>query len=96
VEELPPDIDNPELYLQTPLKNELNLGKSLVLEFAAMHLPGKYLAVEEIFRSRGAYGHFKKLLEAEELLDKWHEFERVSARAALLDWAAGEGFSLAE
>jgi hypothetical protein len=37
-EELPEDI-NDEKYVEIPHKNELNMGKKLVLNFACEHLP---------------------------------------------------------
>lgn len=93
-DELPEDIGDSELYVQVPSKNELDLGKSLALKFVAEQLPGCYSTVAEIFRSRGAYGRFKSLLESKDFLEAWYEFEQVSVKAALKEWAESEGFSI--
>jgi hypothetical protein len=93
-EELPQDINDSELYVQIPSKNELYLGKPLALKFAAKHLTDSYNTVEEIFRSRGAYGRFKSLLETKDSLEEWYEFEQAEVKAALNEWAESEGFSI--
>lgn len=93
-EELPQDIEDSELYVQVPSKNELDLGKPLALKFAAEHLSESYSTVEEIFRSQGAYGRFKSLLESKDSLENWYEFEQASVKTALNEWAESEGFSI--
>lgn len=93
-EELPQDIGDPELYVQVPSKNELDLGKPLALKFVAEKLPESYSTVEEIFRSRGAYGRFKSLLESKDFLEAWYEFEQTAVKTALNEWAESEGFSI--
>ena len=93
-EELPQDIGDSELYVQVPSKNELDLGKPLALKFAGEHLSDSYSTVEEIFRSRGAYGRFKSLLESKDALEVWYKFEQASVKAALKEWAESEGFSI--
>jgi len=61
-EELPEDIDD-EKYIEIPHKNQLALGKNLVLEFARQYLPNDTEEIESIFRREGAYSRFKALLE---------------------------------
>jgi len=93
-EELPQGIENSELYVQVPSKHELDLGKPIALKFTVEHLSDSYSAVEEIFRSRGAYARFKSLLESKDCLEEWYEFEDASVRAALNEWAESEGFTI--
>lgn len=52
-DEVPDDIRD-ERYIEIPHKNELNLGKPLVLEFARQFLPDNYDDVRHIFSRRGA------------------------------------------
>src|SRR6516225_9144575 len=60
-EELPDDIGD-EKYILIPDKRELDLGKSLVLDFARKFLPDDYDKVRHIFSRRGAYRRYKDLL----------------------------------
>ena len=86
-DELPEDIDDdPDKYIEIPHKNELNLGKPLVLEFSAMHLPDNLEKVNSFFHKKGAYSKFKNLLEAKGLLDKWYAFEKEEQNKALREW----------
>ena len=86
-DELPEDIDDDlDKYIEIPHKNELNLGKPLVLEFSAMHLPDNLEKVNSFFHKKGAYSRFKNLLEAKGLLDKWYAFEEAEQKSALMEW----------
>src|SRR5215469_736353 len=60
-EELPNDLDD-EKYISIPDKRELDLGKSLALDFAREFLPDDYDEVRHIFSRRGAYRRYKELL----------------------------------
>src|SRR5437899_10968323 len=60
-EELPDDIED-EKYIANPDKIDLDLGKSLVLDFAREFLPDAYGEVCHIFSGRGAYRRSKDLL----------------------------------
>jgi hypothetical protein len=84
-EELPEDLDN-EKYIEIPHKNELGLGKDLVLDFAYEYLPNEAEEVELIFRRKGAYSKFKTLLERKGVLDKWYEYESEAQEKALREW----------
>jgi hypothetical protein len=85
-DELPEDIDTSDKYIDIPHKNELDLGKPLVLEFAAMYLPDNLEKVNSFFHKKGAYSRFKKFLEAEGLLDKWYTFEEDEQNKSLREW----------
>ena len=86
-DELPEDIDDdPDKYIEIPHKNELNLGKPLVLEFSAMYLPDNLEKVNSFFYQKGAYSRFKNLLEEKGLLVKWYAFEKAEQEKALMEW----------
>ena len=94
-DELPDDIDTSDKYIEIPHKNELNLGKPLVLEFAAIHIPEDFDKVDSFFSSRGAYSKFKNLLNVKKLLAKWYEFEEQEQVKALKDWCKDNEINLA-
>jgi len=94
-DELPEDIDDdPDNYIEIPHKNELNLGKSLVLEFSAIHLPDNLEKVNSFFHKKGAYSRFKNLLERKGLLDKWYAFEKEEQNKALREWCKDNDISI--
>ena len=73
-------------WLDIPHKNDLDLGRQLVFEFVETHLADKYEGVRQMFRSPGAYGRFKTLLETKGLLETWYEFENRRQQEALKEW----------
>ena len=85
-EELPEDIDDPEKYIAIPHKNELDLGKILVIEFTSTYLPEELKTVYSIFRHRGAYSRYKDLLESKGALEDWYKFENERQKVALKEW----------
>ena len=85
-DELPEDINELDKYLDIPHKNELNLGKALVIEFTAKFLPEELDKVHSIFRRKGAYSRFKDLLERKGALDEWYKYENDQHRLALKEW----------
>jgi hypothetical protein len=85
-DELPEDIYENEKYIEIPHKNELDLGKALVLDFTSAHMPDDIEKVYSIFRKKGAYSRFKNLLDAKGLLDEWYSFEEKHQSEALRDW----------
>jgi hypothetical protein len=86
-DEMPDDIDDVGSYLAVPHKNDLDLGRELVLRFIDDTLSDDYDEVRHFFSKRGAYGRFKNLLERRGRLDAWHEYERRATDQALLQWA---------
>ncbi|MFO7593207.1 MAG: hypothetical protein R6X15_04070 [Pseudomonadota bacterium] len=92
-EELPEDIDS-EKYIEIPHKNELELGKRLVLEFAYEYLPSEASNIDEIFRKKGAYSKFKSLLERKGVLNKWYEFETLAQENTLRAWCEENGIKV--
>jgi hypothetical protein len=89
-EDLPDDIDN-EKYLEIPHKNELELGKPLVLDFVSRFLPDDYDEVTRIFSRRGAYGRYKNLLVQRGALDRWYDFSNRAEETALREWCEDNG-----
>jgi hypothetical protein len=92
-DEFPDDIDD-EKYIEIPHRNELGLGKPLVLEFAREVLPDDYDEVRAIFSRKGAYGRFKALLVRRRALDRWHDFSAKAEEAALRQWCADNAIEL--
>lgn len=93
-EELPDDVEDEDLYCALPHKNDLDLGRTLVFDFVDEQIPDQYMAVQEIFRHRGAYARFKDLLERAGQLHAWFEYEQTATERALLGWAEEQGISV--
>jgi hypothetical protein len=94
-DEIPENLDD-ERYIEIPHKNELNLGKALVLDFVQQFLPDDYDDVRDIFRRRGAYGRFKAMLMRRGALDRWHEFSAKAEEDALRAWCADNAIELVD
>ncbi|ROZ63887.1 hypothetical protein [Ramlibacter sp. WS9] len=95
-EEPPADVGDESLYLPVPSKNELDLGRSLALQFAAEHVPEHSMEIRGFFARPGAYSKFKGLLEAAGMLDAWHTYEANGIGQALRAWAAENDIELAD
>ena len=86
-DELPEDLDDDlDNYIDIPHKNEVNLGKPLVLQFLAIYLPDKKKKFNAFFRKKDPYSKFKNLLEAKGLLDKWYTFKETEQNKVLRKW----------
>ncbi|MBN2267383.1 MAG: hypothetical protein JW725_03530 [Candidatus Babeliaceae bacterium] len=92
-DELPEDIYETK-YISIPHKNDLDLGKNLVIEFISEFLPNDLDRVYSIFRHRGAYSRYKDFLSEKGLLDKWYNFEDERQKAALKDWCVENGIEI--
>jgi len=87
LDEVPEDIDDrPDKYIAIPHKNDLELGKALVIEFVSKYFPGELDKVCSIFRSKGAYSRYKDFLEGKGFLEKWYKYENNRQTAALKEW----------
>jgi len=95
-EEIPDDLEASDRYLAIPHKNELDLGRSLALQFVAQELPECYDQVEGFFRRQGAYARFKDFLERKGILELWYSFEADSVDRALRQWCAENGLEILE
>jgi Uncharacterised protein family (UPF0158) len=95
-EEVPEDLDTSDRYVSVPHKNDLDLGRSLVLRFAEQEMPEAYNQVRAIFQRKGAYSRFKDLLEYKGQLEKWYGFEAGAHDKALRAWCADNGIQIIE
>lgn len=85
-EDFSEDDYDPEIHIEIPHKNHLDLGKDLVFEFAKRFIPDDYDRVRRIFKKRGAYSRFKDLLDSRGMLQKWYDFENHREQLALVQW----------
>ena len=90
-DELPDDVDESDDYIGIPHKNDLDLGKSLVMEFVRLRCPEQIDRVHAVMKRRGAYGRYKELLAEKNLLEAWYAFENDRTREALLEWCKENG-----
>jgi hypothetical protein len=67
-----------------------------VFRFVEDAMPQEYEQVRQIFRKKGAYGRFSKLLDSLGLRDNWHRFRDEQTAAALRAWCEENGFRLQE
>ncbi len=92
-DELPEDIDDPK-YIVIPHKTELDLGKRLVLKFAYKYLGNNADDVEILFRRKGAYAQFKRLLDRLGKLDLWYQYESNALQKAIIEWCEEHKISM--
>lgn len=92
----PNDFDDADGYISVLYKNELDLGRRLVLRFVGQEMPRDYDTVADYFRRRGAYSRFKDLLQRRGKLERWYEFEHRATDAALLAWCDENGIQLVD
>jgi hypothetical protein len=90
----PEDIADSDGYLAVPRKNNLDLGRQLVMAFVEQHLPGDYDRVVDSFHKRGAYGRFKDLLDRRDAREAWYAFESDATERALKQWCEEHGIQL--
>jgi hypothetical protein len=92
--EYPDDVDGNDDYIAIPHKNDLDLGKPLVMEFVRSRCPEMTGRVLAIFSRAGAYGRYKQFLAEISLLEEWYAFENGRTKEALLEWCAENGLVL--
>lgn len=93
-EALPDDIDDESIYVQIPHTYDLDLGKRLVMRFVEEQLPESHGTVAAYFRQRGAYSHFKSLLEQKQKLQDWYDYRNAAVETALREWCAENNIQL--
>ncbi|WP_225308645.1 hypothetical protein [Hypericibacter terrae] len=93
LEELPDDIDD-EKYIEIPHRNELDLGRPLVMGFVGEFLPEDYDDVRRFFGKRGAYRRFKDLAARRGVIDRWHDFSAKAEEVALRAWCEENSIEL--
>ena len=90
----PDDVDGNDDYISIPHKNDLELGKPLVMEFVRNRCPAMTSRVRAIFSRTGAYQRYKQFLAENSLLEEWYAFENARTKEALLEWCAVKGLVL--
>ncbi|MFA6093899.1 MAG: hypothetical protein WCU88_10110 [Elusimicrobiota bacterium] len=93
-EPLPDDVNDPEQYIALPHKNDLGLGKSLVMKFVNAALPDSAGRVQGFFSRQGAYASFKFLLVRKGKLEQWYEYEKKATEAAIRAWCKDNDIDL--
>lgn len=93
-EGLPEDIGDSEKYVAIPHNNDLDLGQRLALAFAEAELTEDVDDVYDIFRHKGAYSRFKRLLERRGKLQQWYEYEESRKKEALRQWCEESGIQI--
>ncbi|MGA3401768.1 MAG: hypothetical protein ABSC95_21355 [Acetobacteraceae bacterium] len=88
--------DDADGSIAVPHKNDLQLGRRLVLRFVGQEMPRDYDTVADFFRRRGAYARFKGLLQRRHMLERWYEFENRATQQALLAWCEENGIQLVD
>jgi hypothetical protein len=96
LDRLPEDIDYMEKYISIPHKNELDLGKALVIEFTSEYMPEELGKVHSIFSRRGAYSRYKDLLEGKGMLENWYKFQEERETSALKEWCRENNINIKE
>ena len=86
MDEIPEDAYESDDWVAVPHKNDLDMGRDLVFEFVAQHLPDDSDRVRNFFHSRGAYTRYKELLKTRELLQEWYDFENARVEEAIREW----------
>ena len=95
-DDLPEDIEDSEKYIEIPHKNDLDLGKSLVIDFVSETCSELLGQANAIFRHKGAYSKFKTLLDSKGLLDDWYKYEDLRTKEKLRTWCVENDIQLIE
>lgn len=93
-DEIPDDALETDRYIAVPHKTELDLGRRLALRFTDDELPGDLDTVEDLFRRKGAYAGFKRLLESRGALQQWYDYEERATEEALRAWCEDNDIQL--
>jgi hypothetical protein len=93
-DEVPEDLETSDRYIAVPHKAELDLGRRLALRFTEQELPADYDVVRDLFRRKGAYARFKRLLETRGVLQRWYDYEERATEEALRSWCQDNGIQL--
>ena len=88
---LPEDIDDAQKYVALPTPRDLDLGRRLVMRFAAERLDKHYDDIAAIFSRKGAYRRFKDFLVRVRALEDWYAYEAKAREKALREWCAENG-----
>ena len=86
MDEIPEEAYDSDDWIEIPDSKELGLGRELVFEFVASHLPSEADRVRAIFKRSGAYRRYKDLLEAKGIIQQWYDFEEEEKLKAIEEW----------
>ncbi len=92
--EEPEDIDDDEKYFELPNPRDLDLGKPLVMRFAAEQLDEHYDEIAAIFSRKGAFRRFKDFLLRVGVLESWYAYESEAKEKALREWCEENGIEV--
>ncbi|TWU40196.1 hypothetical protein Q31b_35410 [Novipirellula aureliae] len=84
----PDDFDDTARYVAIPDTRDFGLGSQLAIQFASETAPSLLDDVRDAFRGRGGFRRFKDLLDRNDLLESWHQYEAEHERTAILQWCA--------
>lgn len=85
--EFPEDYYSSDYYLVIPDRDELHVGKQLILSFASNFLSEKiHSEIEKFYYSPHPFEKFRDILTREGLTDRWLSFELSEELRALKDW----------
>ncbi|RBP13847.1 hypothetical protein DFR50_111109 [Roseiarcus fermentans] len=87
----PDDVEDDAKYVSVPTARDLDLGRPLVMRFAAERLDRHYDEIDDMFHRKGAYRRFRDLLLRVRALDDWYAFEGEAKEKALREWCEKEG-----
>ncbi len=90
LEAQPEDIDATK-YVALPTPRDLDLGRPLVMSFAAERLENHYDEIAAIFSRKGAYRRFKDFLSRVGALEDWYAYEAEAREKALREWCDENG-----
>lgn len=93
MDELPEDIDD-ERFIEIPHKNELDLGKKLVLQFAYLYFSDEVGRMQAMFDRKGAFSRYKAFLDQKGMLERWYEFESKEQEKALREWCGANSIKI--
>ncbi|WPC75931.1 UPF0158 family protein [Vibrio porteresiae] len=96
VDEEAPENINSARYLEIPNSHELNLGRSMVLEFIQNYFPEEYELIRSYFNKRGAFSKFKERLEQIGALEQWYSYEALATKRALKEWCDENSISYSD
>lgn len=89
----PDHFDDDSHYVAIPDTRDFGLGTQLAVQFASEVAPSLLENVREAFSGRGGFRRFKELLDRNNLLEPWYEFETEHERAAICNGAQTTTFA---
>ncbi|NQZ56315.1 MAG: hypothetical protein HRT88_02435 [Lentisphaeraceae bacterium] len=79
------DFDD-DVHVYLPSKRDIDLGSRLVFKFASERFESHYEDIRDIFSRKRAYSKFRTLLERNNKLEEWRQFEKEETEKSLRKW----------